>query len=183
MELGLNGQPSGAAQAGHALFPYISPAAKSRPAAAAIGVRKCAPAILLPLQLCAGPRHAAQAGGGFQGARAGGEYGSYCCFGSPFALWHSCTTAVGAHALHAAVAACSKAIMFLAQAYAMTEASHQMTSNPLPKHGDHRPGTVGKTQGSVQVSRQLVLRLAPRRRQLTRESGGVCRELCLFCIR
>lgn len=37
------------------------------------------------------------------------------------------------------------------QAYAMTEASHQMTSNPLPKHGEHRPGTVGKAQGSVQV--------------------------------
>ncbi len=35
----------------------------------------------------------------------------------------------------------------------MTEASHQMTSNPLPKHGDHRPGTVGKAQGSVQVSK------------------------------
>ena len=26
------------------------------------------------------------------------------------------------------------------QAYAMTEASHQMTSNPLPKHGPHKPG-------------------------------------------
>ena len=28
----------------------------------------------------------------------------------------------------------------LVQAYAMTEASHQMTSNPLPKHGAHKPG-------------------------------------------
>lgn len=37
------------------------------------------------------------------------------------------------------------------QAYAMTEASHQMTSNPLPKHGAHKPGTVGKAQGTVQV--------------------------------
>lgn len=37
------------------------------------------------------------------------------------------------------------------QAYAMTEASHQMTSNPLPKNGAHRPGSVGKPQGSVQV--------------------------------
>lgn len=34
----------------------------------------------------------------------------------------------------------------------MTEASHQMTSNPLPKHGERRPGTVGKAQGSVQVA-------------------------------
>ena len=33
----------------------------------------------------------------------------------------------------------------------MTEASHQMTSNPLPKNGPHKPGTVGKPQGSVQA--------------------------------
>ena len=38
------------------------------------------------------------------------------------------------------------------QAYAMTEASHQMTSNPLPKHGARKPGTVGRAQGSVKVS-------------------------------
>ena len=37
------------------------------------------------------------------------------------------------------------------QAYAMTEASHQMTSNPLPKNGPHKAGTVGKAQGSVQI--------------------------------
>ena len=37
-------------------------------------------------------------------------------------------------------------------AYAMTEASHQMTSNPLPKHGPHKPGSVGRAQGSVKVS-------------------------------
>ena len=34
----------------------------------------------------------------------------------------------------------------------MTEASHQMTSNPLPKHGPHKPGTVGRAQGSVKVA-------------------------------
>lgn len=39
----------------------------------------------------------------------------------------------------------------LIQAYAMTEASHQMTSNPLPKFGTHKPGTVGKAQGTVKV--------------------------------
>ena len=39
-----------------------------------------------------------------------------------------------------------------AQAYAMTEASHQMTSNPLPKNGPHKAGTVGRAQGSVQVT-------------------------------
>ncbi|PSC68564.1 2-hydroxyacyl-lyase [Micractinium conductrix] len=38
------------------------------------------------------------------------------------------------------------------EAYAMTEASHQMTSNPLPKHGPHKPGTVGRAQGSVKVA-------------------------------
>lgn len=33
------------------------------------------------------------------------------------------------------------------EAYAMTEAAHQMTSNPLPKNGVHKPGTVGCPQG------------------------------------
>lgn len=30
------------------------------------------------------------------------------------------------------------------EAYAMTEACHQMTSNPLPSSGPHKPGSVGK---------------------------------------
>lgn len=34
----------------------------------------------------------------------------------------------------------------------MTEASHQMTSNPLPKNGPHKPGTVGLAQGTVKVA-------------------------------
>ncbi|CAO3607052.1 unnamed protein product [Cunninghamella blakesleeana] len=33
------------------------------------------------------------------------------------------------------------------EAYAMTEAAHQMTSNPLPKYGSHKPGSVGLGQG------------------------------------
>ncbi|CAK9238286.1 unnamed protein product [Sphagnum jensenii] len=33
------------------------------------------------------------------------------------------------------------------EAYAMTEASHQMTSNPIPAHGPNKPGTVGKPTG------------------------------------
>ena len=42
------------------------------------------------------------------------------------------------------------------EAYAMTEASHQMTSNPLgndrnPKLGRRRPGTVGVTHGEVEI--------------------------------
>ncbi|XP_058084103.1 probable CoA ligase CCL9 [Magnolia sinica] len=33
------------------------------------------------------------------------------------------------------------------EAYAMTEASHQMASNPLPEDGPHKPGSVGKPVG------------------------------------
>ncbi|KAJ0963805.1 hypothetical protein J5N97_028927 [Dioscorea zingiberensis] len=33
------------------------------------------------------------------------------------------------------------------EAYAMTEASHQMASNPLPEDGPHKPGSVGKSAG------------------------------------
>ncbi|TVU16649.1 hypothetical protein EJB05_40224, partial [Eragrostis curvula] len=33
------------------------------------------------------------------------------------------------------------------EAYAMTEASHLMTSNPLPQDGDHKPGSVGRPVG------------------------------------
>ena len=33
------------------------------------------------------------------------------------------------------------------EAYAMTEAAHQMTSNPLPRHGKRIPGSVGVGQG------------------------------------
>jgi acyl-CoA synthetase (AMP-forming)/AMP-acid ligase II len=38
------------------------------------------------------------------------------------------------------------------EAYAMTEAAHQMTSNPLPSRGPHKPGTVGQAQGGVSVT-------------------------------
>ncbi|KAK9265878.1 hypothetical protein L1049_021585 [Liquidambar formosana] len=33
------------------------------------------------------------------------------------------------------------------EAYAMTEAAHLMASNPLPEHGGHKPGSVGKPVG------------------------------------
>lgn len=33
------------------------------------------------------------------------------------------------------------------EAYGMTEASHQMASNPLPSRGEHRPGSVGRGTG------------------------------------
>ena len=38
------------------------------------------------------------------------------------------------------------------EAYAMTEASHQMCSNPLPSVGPRKPGTVGTAQGGVKVA-------------------------------
>jgi oxalate---CoA ligase len=38
------------------------------------------------------------------------------------------------------------------EAYAMTEASHQMTSNPLPSNGPRKPGSVGRAQGGVSVA-------------------------------
>ncbi|KAM3568483.1 hypothetical protein VYU27_009395, partial [Nannochloropsis oceanica] len=38
------------------------------------------------------------------------------------------------------------------EAYAMTENAHQMTSNPLPKHGPRKPGSVGKATGTVKVA-------------------------------
>lgn len=38
------------------------------------------------------------------------------------------------------------------QAYAMTEASHQMSSNPLPVNGQRKPGSVGKAQGSIAIA-------------------------------
>jgi acyl-coenzyme A synthetase/AMP-(fatty) acid ligase len=34
----------------------------------------------------------------------------------------------------------------------MTEASHQMTSNPLPKYGPSKPGSVGRAQGGMEVA-------------------------------
>lgn len=37
------------------------------------------------------------------------------------------------------------------EAYAMTEASHLMASNPLPKDGMHKPGSVGKPVGQEMV--------------------------------
>ncbi len=62
----------------------------------------------------------------------------------------------------------------------MTEASHQMTSNPLPKHGPHKPGTVGRAQGSVKVR----CRGAPAAPPLphARLAGGVLSNAMLCCI-
>jgi acyl-CoA synthetase (AMP-forming)/AMP-acid ligase II len=38
------------------------------------------------------------------------------------------------------------------EAYAMTEASHMMTSNPLPQDGPRKPGSVGRAAGAMEVA-------------------------------
>jgi acyl-CoA synthetase (AMP-forming)/AMP-acid ligase II len=55
------------------------------------------------------------------------------------------------------------------EAYAMTEASHQMSSNPLPEDGGHKPGSVGKPMG--QEMAVLDVNGVPQREGL---SGEVC---------
>ncbi|XP_062146328.1 probable CoA ligase CCL9 [Alnus glutinosa] len=55
------------------------------------------------------------------------------------------------------------------EAYAMTEASHQMSSNPLPEDGGHKPGSVGKPLG--QEMAVLDVNGVPQREGL---SGEVC---------
>ncbi|KAL3141143.1 hypothetical protein ABBQ38_003493 [Trebouxia sp. C0009 RCD-2024] len=67
----------------------------------------------------------------------------------PLRFIRSCSSSLAAATLHKLEAAFKVPVL---EAYAMTEASHQMTSNPLPKHGPHKPGTVGRAQGSVKVA-------------------------------
>ncbi|KAL4431652.1 hypothetical protein ABPG77_001494 [Micractinium sp. CCAP 211/92] len=66
----------------------------------------------------------------------------------PLRVIRSCSSALAAATLEKLEATFKAPVL---EAYAMTEASHQMTSNPLPQHGPHKPGSVGKPQGSVQV--------------------------------
>jgi acyl-CoA synthetase (AMP-forming)/AMP-acid ligase II len=67
----------------------------------------------------------------------------------PLRVIRSCSASLAPATLAAVEAAFGAPVL---EAYAMTEAAHQMTSNPLPKHGPRRPGTVGKAQGSVSVA-------------------------------
>ena len=60
---------------------------------------------------------------------------------------------------HPANTQCSSAKLMrnhpqIGQAYAMTEAAHQMCSNPLPKHGPRKPGTVGRATVSQPPPRE-----------------------------
>lgn len=67
----------------------------------------------------------------------------------PLRFIRSCSSSLAAATLHKLETAFKVPVL---EAYAMTEASHQMTSNPLPKHGPHKAGTVGQAQGSVKVA-------------------------------
>eukprot|EP00889_Picochlorum_renovo_P002140 jgi/Picre1/29170/NNA_004563.t1 len=67
----------------------------------------------------------------------------------PIRVIRSCSSSLAPATLHQVEKLFGAPVL---EAYAMTEASHQMTSNPLPKHGERKPGTVGKPQGSVKVA-------------------------------
>jgi acyl-CoA synthetase (AMP-forming)/AMP-acid ligase II len=56
----------------------------------------------------------------------------------------SCSSPLSPTVFHALVATYRAPVL---EAYAMTEAAHQMTSNPLPHVGPRKPGTVGLGQG------------------------------------
>lgn len=56
----------------------------------------------------------------------------------------SCSSSLAPSTLHHLEEAFKAPVL---EAYAMTEASHQMTSNPLPHNGPHKAGSVGLGQG------------------------------------
>lgn len=56
----------------------------------------------------------------------------------------SCSSPLSPKTFHELEKACNAPVL---EAYAMTEASHQMTSNPLPHKGQRKPGSVGVGQG------------------------------------
>jgi len=66
----------------------------------------------------------------------------------PLRFIRSCSSALAPATLEALEATFKVPVL---EAYAMTEASHQMTSNPLPHNGPRKPGTVGRAQGGVSV--------------------------------
>ncbi|GFZ15342.1 AMP-dependent synthetase and ligase family protein [Actinidia rufa] len=55
------------------------------------------------------------------------------------------------------------------EAYAMTEATHLMSSNPLPDHGPHKPGSVGRP-----VGQEMAILDENGVQQETGKSGEVC---------
>lgn len=61
--------------------------------------------------------------------------------GVPLRFIRSCSASLAAPVLERLEATFKAPVL---EAYAMSEAAHQMTSNPLPKHGPRKPGCVGK---------------------------------------
>jgi len=59
----------------------------------------------------------------------------------PLRFIRSCSSSLAPAVLEGLEAAFGVPVL---EAYAMTENAHQMTSNPLPKFGPHKPGSVGK---------------------------------------
>lgn len=62
----------------------------------------------------------------------------------PLRFIRSCSSSLAPSVFHALEEAFGAPVL---EAYAMTEAAHQMTSNPLPHRGQRRPGSVGIGQG------------------------------------
>ncbi|RKP24486.1 hypothetical protein SYNPS1DRAFT_17153 [Syncephalis pseudoplumigaleata] len=77
----------------------------------------------------------------------------------------SCSSALAPHTLEQLESAFKAPVL---EAYAMTEAAHQMCSNPLPP-AEHRPGTVGMPQGVELTIRDDNGRAVP-----AGEQGEVC---------
>jgi len=61
--------------------------------------------------------------------------------GVPLRFIRSCSASLAAPVLERLEATFKSPVL---EAYAMSEAAHQMTSNPLPKYGPRKPGSVGK---------------------------------------
>lgn len=62
----------------------------------------------------------------------------------PLRFIRSCSSSLAPSVFHALEEAFKAPVL---EAYAMTEAAHQMTSNQLPHKGERRPGSVGIGQG------------------------------------
>ncbi|KAI8470710.1 MAG: hypothetical protein J3K34DRAFT_377006 [Monoraphidium minutum] len=67
----------------------------------------------------------------------------------PLRFVRSCSSSLAPATMAALEAAFKVPVL---EAYAMTEASHQMTSNPLPAHGPRKAGSVGRAQGGMRVA-------------------------------
>eukprot|EP00658_Telonema_sp_P-2_P023379 TRINITY_DN19364_c0_g1_i1.p1 TRINITY_DN19364_c0_g1~~TRINITY_DN19364_c0_g1_i1.p1 ORF type:complete len:443 (+),score=107.56 TRINITY_DN19364_c0_g1_i1:196-1524(+) len=78
----------------------------------------------------------------------------------------SCSSSLAAATMHKVQDAFGAKVL---EAYAMSEACHQMTSNPLPKHGPNKPGTVGRA-----TNMQLAIMDTDNNQLPVGEVGEVC---------